>query len=100
MFTGRILLPARRDLTPDSAIPTSFQTVLFALFEEGFAADAKGCGGAADLVMRGFERGGDDFALHFLQGTEADDRAGGSRRGGAHIFRKICAPPRLEPPRS
>src|SRR5256885_9502512 len=44
----RSLLPARRVLTPDSAIPTSFQTVLFALFEEGLAADAKGCGGAAD----------------------------------------------------
>src|SRR2546430_13809196 len=85
----RSLLPARRVLTPGSAIPTSFQTVLFALFEEGFAADAEGGGGAADLVMRGFERSGDDFALHFLQGTEAGDRAGGAGRSGAHILRKI-----------
>src|SRR5712664_1020209 len=39
--------------------------------------------------MRGFERGGDDLALHFLEGTQADDRAGGARRGSSHIFRKI-----------
>src|SRR5882762_6810021 len=89
IINSRILLSARRVLTLGSAISTSFQTIFFALFEEGFAADAEGCGGAADLVMRGFERGGDDFALHFLQGTEAGDRAGGARRSGAHSFRKI-----------
>src|SRR6266702_3562903 len=67
----------------------SLQTILLALFEEGFAADAEGYGGAADLVMRGFEGGGNDFALHFLEGTEAGDRAGRAGRSGAHILRKV-----------
>src|SRR6266705_1020556 len=67
----------------------SLQTILLALVEEGFAADAEGYGGAADLVMRGFEGGGNDFALHFLEGAKAGDRAGGAGRCGANIFRKI-----------
>src|SRR5205823_1068412 len=76
----------------------SFQTVLLALFEEGFAADAERCGRAANLVMRGFERGSDDFALHFLEGAEAGNRAGGTRRSGAHIFRKILGIEEVTPP--
>src|SRR6266705_3018363 len=43
----------------------SLQPVFLAFFEEGFAADAEGFSGAADLVMRRFERGGDDLTLHF-----------------------------------
>src|SRR5258708_9973827 len=88
-FTGRILLPMRRFSTPASAIPTSFQTVLFTLLKEGFAADAEGFGGAADLVVRSFERGGDDLALHFLEGTQAGDLTGSARRSSSHNLRKI-----------
>src|SRR5436309_12271022 len=67
----------------------SFQAVFFALFEEGFAADAEGFGGAADLVVRSLKSGGDDLALHFLEGAETGDSAGSARRGRSHTFRKI-----------
>src|SRR5437016_12148996 len=67
----------------------SFQTILLALFEKSFAADAESLSGAADLVMGGFEGGGDDFALYFLEGSEAGNRAGRAGRCGAHILWKI-----------
>src|SRR5467141_1162050 len=87
--TGRIFLAAKRVSTANSAVPASFQTVFLAFLEEGFAADAEGFGGAADLIVRSFERCGDDFSLHFLKGTEAGDRAGSARRSGSHTLRKI-----------
>ena len=75
----------------------SFQTILLALFEKSFAADAESLSGAADLVMGGFEGGGDDFALYFLEGSEAGNRAGRAGRCGAHILWKIFGLEKLRP---
>src|SRR5258708_11146640 len=66
------------------------QPVFLAFFEEGLAADAKGFSGAADLVMRRFERGGDDLTLHFLQRAKTADRAYRAWRGRTNSFGKIC----------
>src|SRR6266851_943605 len=68
----------------------SLQPVFLAFFEEGFAADAEGFGGATDLVMRRFERGGDDLTLHFLQRAKTADRAYRAWRGRTNSFGKIC----------
>ena len=45
------------------------EAVLFAFFEESFAADAEDCGGLADLIASGVERGSDGFAFDLLEGT-------------------------------
>src|SRR5260370_24223636 len=68
----------------------SLQPVFLVFFEEGLAADAEGFSGAADLVMRRFERGGDALTLHFLQRAKTADRAYRAWRGRTNSFGKIC----------
>src|SRR5439155_11482319 len=60
-------------------------------------ANAQGFSGAANLVMRGFEGGGNDFALDFLESAEAGNRAGGASGSGPHTFRKILGLKELAP---
>src|SRR5258708_39194804 len=86
-FTGRILLPMRRFSTPASAIPTSFQTVLFPLLKEGFAAHADGFVGTADLLARSFGRFELELPLHFLARTLANALTGNDRPSRSHQLR-------------
>src|SRR2546425_10986010 len=66
----------------------SFQAIFLALFEEGFAADAEGFGGAADLVVRSLKSGGDGLPPHFLGGAGTGEWAGSAPRGGTPTFPK------------
>src|ERR1700758_3832959 len=65
------------------------EAIFFAFFEKSFAADAEYFGGAPHAITHGFQRGGDDFAFHFFERTQAGDSARGANRGSAQNIREI-----------
>src|SRR5580693_203108 len=68
----------------------SLQTVFLAFFEKSLAADAERFRGAADLIVRGLKRGGDDFAFDLFERAQAGEGANRTGSRSANTFRKIC----------
>src|SRR5262249_48630221 len=81
--------PSSRRVEDDAERPGSFESILLALFEESFAADAQGFCGAADLVVRGFESRGDDLAFDLFERPKTGQGAGCARSGSPDTFRKV-----------
>src|SRR6516162_8070148 len=90
--SGRRVLPSMSSLSfMDSAsrAAASFQPVFLALLKQRLAADAQDLGRTADLVVRGFESGSDDFLLDLVERTQPGKGPGGAHRRGSHVLWEV-----------
>src|SRR5215472_8721578 len=67
----------------------SLKPIFLPLLQKCLPADPKHFGRAADLVMRGFERGGDYLAFDLFERAQTCNRTRSASRGGANITGKI-----------